>query len=70
VNANPLLANPGSLSAVDYRLLPGSPAINAADVSYPIGLDYFGLSRPVGSSYDIGAHEFRWLAYVPTTQRP
>jgi hypothetical protein len=55
---------------VDYRLLPGSPAINAADVSYPIGLDYFGLSRPVGSSYDIGAHEFRWLAYVPTAQRP
>ena len=70
VNVNPLLANPGGLSAVDYRLLPGSPAINAADVSYPIGLDYFGLSRPVGSSYDIGAHEFRWLAYVPTAQQP
>jgi parallel beta-helix repeat protein len=70
VNVNPLLANPGGLSAVDYRLLPGSPAINAADASYPIGLDYFGLSRPVGSSYDIGAHEFRWLAYVPTAQQP
>lgn len=70
VNANPLLANPGGSTAIDYRLLPASPAINAADSGWPVGLDYFGLSRPSSGGYDIGAHEFRWLVYTPVVHKP
>jgi len=70
VNANPLLANPDGVTAMDYRLLPASPAVNVADAAYPTTVDYFGLSRPLGSGYDIGAHEFRWLVYAPAASKP
>jgi hypothetical protein len=45
----------------DYRLRPGSPAINAGVASPPGGLsttDFSGRTRVVGGKVDIGAHEY------------
>lgn len=42
----------------DFRLLPGSPAIDAADpVKLANGHDFFGSPRPLGARADIGAIE-------------
>src|SRR5690606_17606192 len=45
----------------DFRLLPGSPAIDAGlDMSaYGISFDYDERARPKGSQFDIGAFEFQ-----------
>lgn len=58
----------------DYRVLPGSPAIDAG-VEPPGGvsqIDFAGLQRVVGSKVDIGAHEYqgntlRWAAALAHT---
>lgn len=42
----------------DFRLVAGSPLIDAADVDKKIGFDYLGFSRPFGVRSDIGAYEF------------
>jgi hypothetical protein len=57
VTANPMFVNP---SANDYRLLPGSPAIDAgtAAVAGVVSRDYDGNPRPQGVTPDIGAFEF------------
>jgi hypothetical protein len=50
---------PDSLTANHFKLLSGSAAIDkgTALVS-PYNIDYFKTSRPQGSAWDIGAHEF------------
>ncbi len=69
INANPLLANPGGMTAADYRLLPGSPAIDAAGSGITVPVDYVGKSRPQGNGYDIGAHEAGWSVYLAVVRR-
>jgi hypothetical protein len=43
----------------DYRLIGGSPLINAADPADPIGNDFVNTLRPVGGRSDIGAYEYK-----------
>ncbi len=43
----------------DYRLRPGSPAIDAGKVLPAVTADINGGPRPSGIGYDIGAYEFR-----------
>jgi parallel beta-helix repeat protein len=51
-----------SPSSNDYRLLSGSPAIDTGlDLSSYLTTDLYGTSRPQGTSFDIGAHEFGTL---------
>jgi hypothetical protein len=41
----------------DYRLSPGSPAIDAGTTIAGVTLDRAGIARPRGAAYDIGAYE-------------
>lgn len=43
----------------DFHLMVGSPAIDAADQAALLKIDYFGIARPQGSGYDMGAAEFK-----------
>jgi hypothetical protein len=52
---NPLLRNAG---AGDFRLSPGSPAIDVGDLAHSAGVDIEGQARPRGAAPDIGADEF------------
>jgi hypothetical protein len=54
LNADPRFVNPG---AGDFRIQPGSPAIDAG-MDSGIRSDFMGITRPQGPRYDIGAHEF------------
>lgn len=54
IQANPLFVNP---SAGDFRLMVGSPAINACP-DRGIRIDINHYLRPIGSGYDIGAYEY------------
>lgn len=58
VTANPLLVNPGTNKASDYKPKSGSPAIEAGSTLTQVTNDYAGSSRPLGQKYDIGAYEF------------
>ncbi|MDR4484800.1 MAG: right-handed parallel beta-helix repeat-containing protein [Nitrospirales bacterium] len=53
-NFNPHLQNPESF---DFHLQSGSPAIDAGLGISEVGHDFDYISRPQGSSHDIGAHE-------------
>jgi hypothetical protein len=44
-------------AARDYHLKSTSPAINAGSVLSDVNIDYDGISRPQGGSYDIGPFE-------------
>jgi parallel beta-helix repeat protein len=57
VNANPLLANPGGLSAQDYQIAASSPAIDVGLGSSLIFQDFLGRARPSGNGIDLGAFE-------------
>jgi len=65
-NAWPQKGESDTLSVMDlrldptdlYRPLAGSPVIDAGeDLSTLVDDDYLGTQRPVGNSYDVGAHE-------------
>jgi hypothetical protein len=50
---------PDSLTANHFKLLSGSAAIDKGlALGSPYNVDYFKTSRPQGSAWDIGAHEF------------
>src|SRR5690606_26095070 len=60
----------------DYRLIPGSPAIDVGDSSFfdsgenpdlsAISTDLRGADRIMGSNIDLGAYEFCHLTTTPT----
>ena len=54
INANPLFADAAS---GDLRLLPNSPAIDSGNNSGAPSTDIQGLSRPINTVVDMGAHE-------------
>lgn len=45
-------------AAHDYRLKPGSPAVDAGVPLPDVPVDLTGASRPAGAGFDIGAYEF------------
>jgi hypothetical protein len=54
---NPLFAYPGGVTPDSYKLLAGSPLINAGAAS-AAATDFWGDLRPQGAVVDIGADEF------------
>lgn len=60
-DANSLFATPAQLfvnpAAGDYRLQPGSPAVDAGQGVLAPAVDLFGHARPQGAGVDIGALE-------------
>ena len=54
LEADPLFMD---VAATEYRLQPGSPAIDAG-VDMGIGFDFEYRFRPQGGAYDVGAYEF------------
>jgi hypothetical protein len=61
------LANNGGPTPT-MALLPGSPAIDAADTAAAPVIDQRGAPRPVGPAADIGAYEYGWPAVLRITQ--
>lgn len=55
-------------STLTMGLLPGSPAIDAADPAGNLGVDQRGLGRPVGSASDIGSFELQPGEVVAPTE--
>ncbi len=49
----------------DYRLLPGSPAIDAGSSVADVAMDADGRARPYGAGMDIGAYEYQGDAPTP-----
>lgn len=45
-------------AAMDFRLQPGSPAINTGAALSEVSNDFAGVTRPQGGAWDIGAFEF------------
>jgi hypothetical protein len=63
------LANNGGLT-LTMALLPGSPAIDAADTLAAPFTDQRGFPRPAGSAADIGAFEYGSMLPVSSIARP
>ena len=63
LTSDPMFAN---VSAGDFRLRPGSPAIDAGRVLQVVTTDFAGVTRPQGSTHDIGAME-SGTSSCPTT---
>jgi parallel beta-helix repeat protein len=55
-----LVATPGEVfvSATDFHLPDGSPAIDVGTSQFAPDIDFEGTARPSGSGYDIGADEY------------
>jgi parallel beta-helix repeat protein len=63
INADPQFLNP---SKADYRLSPGSPAINSGNNTYAPPTDFEGVPRPQGLIADMGAYEYKLsLKFLP-----
>lgn len=54
IAANPLFMNP---AAGDFSLRPGSPAIDSGTNLVGIASDFYGVARPRGARFDMGAFE-------------
>lgn len=68
VLADPRLANAGGLTAADYKLTTGSPAVAAGLTLSNVTLDYFGAPRAV--AYDLGAHQLGTTTSTGDTTAP
>jgi parallel beta-helix repeat protein len=64
-NTDPRFVNASSTS-FDFRLQPGSPAIDAGLTLPLVTTDFYGTSRPQGNGYDIGAYELPVTSAVTT----
>ncbi|HBL13871.1 MAG TPA: hypothetical protein DD379_21250 [Cyanobacteria bacterium UBA11162] len=58
VRTNPLLVNPGTKIARDYRLKAGSPLRDKGSTLTQVTNDYAGSTRPLERRHDIGAYEY------------
>ena len=60
-DAHSIIATPAQLfvnaAANDYRLVSGSPAVNAGTALAQVTDDIVGTARPKGGLYDIGCYE-------------
>lgn len=65
LNVDPLFIAPGG--GENYRLAPGSPAIDACATGLPIDLD--NKARPMGAQYDMGPYEAMLQIYLPLVLR-
>jgi predicted outer membrane repeat protein len=73
INADPRFVLPVSYTAApttagNYRLRPGSPAIDYG-TNAGVTTDLAGLRRPMGMGYDMGAYESLLYAYLPMVLR-
>ncbi len=60
-----------SAAEADFRLRPGSPAIDQGSPSGAPASDFEGQARPFGAGYDIGADEYAagaYRAYLPVIE--
>ncbi|NJM14461.1 MAG: fibronectin type III domain-containing protein [Bacteroidales bacterium] len=62
IELNPLFAD---VSAANFYLQPGSPAIDAANPLLVAGFDYINNPRPFGGGYDLGAFEYSGMIEPP-----
>ncbi len=67
---NNLNVDPKFVSATDFHLQLGSPAIDAGTSTNAPNTDYADTSRPQGSGYDIGAYEYLSSTGSPDTTPP
>jgi hypothetical protein len=63
--SNPRFVSPGA--GEDYRLLPGSPAIDACSTGLP--RDLINVARPIGPRFDMGVYEMFVTIYLPVILR-
>ncbi len=54
-------------AALDFHLLPDSPAIGAGVAVAELTTDFDGNPRPPGTHFDVGAYQFTETGYRPTT---
>ena len=68
-DAHSIIATPGQLfvdvTADDYHLTAGSPALDRGTGSFAPLVDYEGQPRPSGATWDIGADEFTTADMTP-----
>jgi hypothetical protein len=57
VEQESIRADPRFVSAGNYRLRAGSPAINRAIAAFSMPFDFNGRGRPIGAGPDLGAYE-------------
>lgn len=55
LTSDPMFVN---AAALDFRLKPGSPAIDAGEILSEVTVDFRGVNRTNGNGPDIGAYEF------------
>ena len=58
INADPLFAGTPTTDPNDYKILTASPCKDTAVTIADFSVDYFGTTRPQGSAWDMGIHEF------------